>query len=135
MSERIVTRETAVAQLRTKLISMTDAGKSVCRTASEKGLFCRGFHRDSDDELRFRYAATIENATELTRAELEERANAWQLARQKQEGTLLCCDVQFMTYETCRAWDDFSNEELSRFCEEMLGERVCVTGKVSPAAL
>jgi len=35
---------------------------------------------DSDDELRYRYAAAIENASELTRAELEERANAWQLA-------------------------------------------------------
>jgi len=135
MTERIVTRETAVAHLRRKLIALQEQGKSVCRIAAEKGLFCRGFRRDSDDELRFRYAAAIENATDLTRAELEERANAWQLARQKQEGTLLCCDVQFMTYETCRAWDDFSNEELSRFCEEMLGEKVCVTGKISPAVL
>jgi len=135
MTEHIVTRETAVAQLRRKLITLHEEGKSVCRIAAEKGLFCRGFHRDSDDELRFRYAAAIENAPELTRAALEERANAWQLARQQQEGTLLCCDVQFMTYETCRAWDDFSNEELSRFCEEMLGEKVRVTGKISPPVL
>lgn len=135
MNERIVTRETAVAQLRRKLISLQEDGKSVCRIAAEKGLFCRGFNQDSDDELRFRYAAAIKDAPDLTRAELEERANAWQLARQKQEGTLLCCDVQFMTYETCRAWDDFSNEELSRFCDEMLGEKVRVTGKISPAVL
>ena len=135
MAERIISRETAVAQLRRKLIELQEEGKSICQVAAEQGLFCRGFHRDSDEELRFRYAAAIENAPELTRAELEERANAWQLARQKQEGTLLCCDVQFMTYETCRAWDDFSNEELSRFCEEMLGEKVCVTGKISPAVL
>jgi hypothetical protein len=134
-NETIVTRETAVARLRRKLIAMQEEGKSVCRIAAEKGLFCRGFRRYGDDELRFRYAATIENASQLTRAELEEHANAWQLARQKQEGTLLCCDVQFMTYETCRAWDDFSNEELSRFCTEMLGENVRVTGKVSPAVL
>jgi hypothetical protein len=134
MSETI-TRETAVARLRRKLIAMTEAGKSVCRIAAEKDLFCRGFHRDSDDELRFRYAATIGNASQLTRAEVEERANAWQLERQKQEGTLLCCDVQYMGYETCRAWDDFSNEELARFCDEMLGEMVRVTGKISPAVL
>lgn len=135
MHETIVTRETAVARLRRKLVELQEEGKSVCRIAAEKDLFCRGFSRDGDDELLFRYAATIENASQLTRAELEERANAWQLARQNQEGTLLCCDVQFMTYETCRAWDDFSNEELSRFCAEMLGEKVRVTGKISPAAL
>jgi hypothetical protein len=135
MSETVVTRETAVARLRRKLIELQEEGKSVCQIAAEKDLFCRGFHRDSDDELRFRYAATIENAPELTRAELEERANAWQLARQTQEGTRLCCDVQFMTYETCRAWDDFSNDELSHFCVELLGEKVHVTGKISPAVL
>ena len=135
MHEPIVTRETAVARLRRKLIDLQEEGKSVCRIAAEKGIFCRGFHRDSDDELRYRYAAAIENASELTRAELEERANAWQLARKNREGTLLCCDVHFMRYETCRAWDDFSNEELSRFCAEMLSEKVRVTGKISPAVL
>jgi hypothetical protein len=135
MSELVLSRETAVARLRQKLIALKEDGKSVCQIAAEKGIFCRGFDRDSSDELRFRYAATIENASQLTRSELEERANAWQLERQQQEGTLLCCDVQFMCYETCRAWDDFSNEELSRFCVEMLGEKVRVTGKVSPAVL
>ncbi|HXH40672.1 MAG TPA: hypothetical protein VNN08_18715 [Thermoanaerobaculia bacterium] len=130
-----MTRETAVARLRRKLITLQEEGKSVCRLAAEKNIFCRGFLRDGDDELRFRYAAVIENAAQLTRAELEERANAWQLERQQQEGTLLCCDVQYMGYETCRSWDDFSNEELSRFCGEMLGENVRVTGKVTPAVL
>jgi len=135
MAERIISRETAVAQLRRKLIELQEEGKSACQVAAEQGLFCRGFHRGSDDELRFRYAAAIENAPELTRAALEERANAWQLARQNQEGTLLCCDVQFMTYETCRAWDDFANEELARFCDEMLDQKVRVTGKISPPVL
>jgi len=133
--KEIVTRETAVARLRRKLIALKEEGKSTCQTMAEKGIFCRGFHRDSDEELRFRYAATIENAAELSRAELEQRANAWQLERQQQEGALLCCDVQFMGYETCRAWDDFSNEELSHFCAEMLGKDVRVTGKITPAAL
>jgi hypothetical protein len=135
MSELVVTRETAVARLRRNLIALSEEGKSVCRLAAEKGIFCRGFLRDSDDELCFRYAAAIENDAQLTRAELEERANAWQLERQQQEGTLLCCDVQYMGYETCRAWDEFSNEELSTFCAEMLGENVHVAGKVSPAVM
>jgi len=135
MSKVVVTRETAVARLRRKLIALSEGGKSVCRIAAEKNVFCRGFLRDNDDDLRFRYAAAIEDAARLTRDGLENRANAWQLERQQQEGALLCCDVQYMGYETCRAWDDFTNEELARFCTEMLGESVRVTGKVSPAVL
>ncbi|HSY50066.1 MAG TPA: hypothetical protein VLC46_14725 [Thermoanaerobaculia bacterium] len=135
MSKLVLTRETAVARLRRKLIAQREEGKSVCRMAAEKNIFCRGFLRDNDDDLRFRYAAAIDDAARLTREGLEERANVWQIERQRQEGALLCCDVQYMGYETCRAWDDFSNEELSRFCAEMLGENVRVTGKVSPAVL
>jgi hypothetical protein len=135
MSTVVVTRETAVARLRRKLIALSEEGKSVCKLAAEKGIFCRGFLRDGDDELRFRYAAAIENAGQLKRAELEERANAWQIEKQQEKGVLLCCDVQYMGYETCRAWDDFSNEELSRFCAEMLGETVRVYGQVSPAVM
>jgi hypothetical protein len=135
MSKLAVTRETAVARLRRKLIALSEEGKSVCRLAAEKNIFCRGFLRDNDDDLRFRYAAAIEDAARLTREGLENRANAWQLERQRQVGALLCCDAQYMGYETCRAWDDFTNEELSGFCAEMLGESVRVTGKVFPAVI
>jgi hypothetical protein len=135
VNEIVLTREAAVARLRRKLISLREEGKSVCQIAAEREIFCRGFHRDNDNDLRFRYAAAIQEAPQLTRAELEQRANAWQLERQQQEATMLCCDVQAMYYESCRAWDDFSNEDLSRFCAEMLGERVRVKGKVTPVAL
>jgi len=110
---------------------MKEEGKSVCQIAAEKNILCRGFHRDTDDELRWRYAAAIPGAPEMSREELESRANAWQLERQQHEGMLLCCDVQFACYETCRAWDDFTNEELAHFCGELLGEKVRVRGKVS----
>jgi len=135
MNELVVTREAAVALLRRKLLALKEEGKSTCQIAAEKNIFCRGFDRDSDEELRIRYLGTIENASELTRAELLERANAWQLQRQQQAGTLLCCDVQYMCYETCRAWDDFSNDDLAHFCAEMLGESLRVTGKVTFAVV
>ena len=131
----MITRETAVARIRRQLVALQEEGKSVCRIAAERNILCRGFHRDSDDELRWRYVDKIENAKELPRQELEERANAWQLERQRREGTLLCCDVQTMFYETCRGWDDFSNEELAQFVFELLGDQVTVTGKKTPAAL
>jgi hypothetical protein len=44
-------------------------------------------------------------------------------------GTLLCCEVQYRFYETRRARDDFFNDELARFCHELLGEQVRVTAK------
>lgn len=131
MNRNKITREVAVARIRQQLIAISEKGKSVCEIAAEKKLFCRGFHRDTDDELRWRYADRIPGALGMTRDELERRANAWHLERQKQEGTLLCCDVQSMCYETCRAWDDFSNEDLERFCRELSGEQVTVSGPLS----
>ena len=34
-------------------------------------------------------------------------------------------------YETCRACDDFTTEELAKFWQELMGEKVRVKGKVS----
>lgn len=131
MNEKTITREAAVGRIRRKLIAMTEEGKSVCQIAAEKNILCRGFHQDTDDELRWRYVVAIPGAPEMSREDLERRANAWQLERQQHEGMLLCCDVQYACYETCRAWDDFTNEELARFCKELLGERIRVRDKIS----
>jgi hypothetical protein len=129
MNENAITREAAVARIRGQLILMQEEGKSLCQIATERNILCRGFHRDSTAALRNRYADELENVQQLSRAELEERANAWQLERQRSEGARLPCDVQYMFYETCRGWDDFSNADLSRFCLELLGEKVRVTGR------
>jgi hypothetical protein len=131
VNRNTISRDTAVGRIRRQLIAMQEEGKSVCQIASEKNILCRGFHHDTDDELRWRYADRIAGAASLPRQELERRANMWQLERQRREGTLLCCDVQYMFNETCRAWDDFTNEELAQFCQELLGEQVRVIGGVS----
>lgn len=135
MSEKTITREAAVGRIRRQLIAMKEEGKSVCQIAAEKNILCRGFHRDTDDELRGRYAATIPGVSGMSREELEIRANAWQFERQQHEGMLLCCDVQYACYETCRAWDDFTNEQLAQFCGELLGDQVRVTGRISLPAI
>jgi hypothetical protein len=129
MTTNVINREAAVGRIRIKLIGMQEEGKSMCQIAAEKNVLCRGFHRDTADELRRRYAGKIPNAQNLCRSELERLANRWQLERQRREGTLLCCDVQHMFYETCRGWDDFANEELARYCQELTGEKVSVSGK------
>jgi hypothetical protein len=135
MTTNVITREAAIGRIRIRLIAMKEEGKSMCQIAAEKNVLCRGFHRDTADELRWRYADKIPYAPNLCRSELEQIANAWQLERQRSEGTLLCCDVQSMYYETCRAWDDFTNDELARFCLELTGENVFVSGKVTSPAI
>ena len=131
VNETTITREAAIGRIRRALIGMAEQGKSACQIAAEKNILCHGFQRDTDDELRWRYADRIPGAAEMSRAELESCANTWQIERQRREGTLLCCDAQFMTYETCRGWDDFTNDELARFCRELSSERVQVTGKIT----
>lgn len=129
MTQNVITREAAVARIRRELMAMQEDGKSVCQIAAERKILCRGFHRDSPEELRWRYAEQIDGAVMLSRLELEERANSWQLERQNNEKARLCCDVQYMFYETCRAWDDFTNEQLARFCFELSGDHIRVAGK------
>lgn len=135
MNDNVITRETAIARIRRQLIALQEEGKSVCKVAAERNILCRGFHRDRDEELRYRYADKIPEAPLLPREMLEIEANRWQLERQHTEGTLLCCDVQYMFNETCRAWDDFSNEDLARFCAELAGERVTVVGTAGLAVV
>jgi hypothetical protein len=131
MSEETISRETAIGRIRIRLIELCDSGKSACQVAAERGILCKGFKRDSDDELRLRYAPFVGAADRLPRPELERVANHWQLARQHTEGTLLACDVQNHSYQTCRGWNDFSNEELSEFCLELTGVHPKVIGEIT----
>jgi hypothetical protein len=39
----------------------------------------------------------------------------------------LACDVQQMEHDMCRGWDDFSNDELSRFYAELTGKTIVVS--------
>jgi hypothetical protein len=113
------------------MIELGDADTSACQVATERGILCKGFQRDSDEELRRRYAPYVPAAERLPRPELEQAANQWQLARQRTEGTLLACDVQNRFYQACRGWNDFSNEELSEFCLELTGVHPKVIGEIT----
>ena len=127
MQTELITREAAVARLRRALIELNEPGKSMCQIASERNILCGGFHRYTDERLRETYAAAGAGAGE-SRAEVERKANEWQLARTAMEGLKVACDVQYRFYETCRGWDDFTNEALADFLLELAGERVVVRG-------
>ncbi len=123
-----VSRDDAIGRLRLELIHLTGPGKSACQVAAEKKIFCGGFGRYSDKQLRSRYESLVAADPSLSRASLEEKANEWQLQRQRDCSTLLSCDAQWQRYETCHGWDDFTNDELAHFCFELLGQRLEVSG-------
>jgi hypothetical protein len=122
-----LSRAEVINLLRQELVKRADGEKSVCRVAADEGIFCRGFARYTDLELRRRYEWIVRRNPKMTREELEEIADRWQMARQEVEDSPLACDVQQKVHDTCRGWDDFNNEELSRFYYEMTGKEILVT--------
>ena len=122
-----VSREELVKLVREELIKRAgDDDMSACKAAGEQGIFCRGFARYSDLDLRRRYDWIARRRPKMTRKQLEEIANRWQLARQEVEGMPIACDVQQKAHDTCRGWDDFTNEDLAKFYFEMTGKEIAV---------
>jgi hypothetical protein len=122
-----VSRSTLIAALREELSRRAKGDMSICRLAAQTGVFCRGFRRFSDAELKERFGWIAKKNPEATRPELEEIADRWQMARQDVLGALTSCDVQQLEHDSCGGWDDFSNEDLSAFLRELTGRRVVVS--------
>lgn len=121
-----VPRQDAIARLRKELMRFTDEENSVCKVAAERGIFCDGFHRYSDAELRKRYDWIADRRPDLKREELETIANDWQLAQQEVFELPIACDVQQRVHDTCRGWNDFTNEQLARFYQQLTGEEISI---------
>ena len=122
----VVPRNEAIARLRSELLELTDVENSICKVAAEKGIFCRGFRRYSDDELRRRYDWIADRRPDLTREELEVIANDWQLAQQEVFELPMACDVQQRVHDTCRGWNDFTNEQLAKFYGQLTGQEIAI---------
>lgn len=122
-----LSRVDVVNLLREELVKRANGEVSACKLAADENIFCGGFTRFTDLELRRRYDWIARRHPRMTRAELEEVADRWQMARQEVEGSPLACDVQQKVHDTCRGWDDFTNDDLSRFYYEMTGQEIVVT--------
>ncbi len=120
------TRPDAVRRLREALLKLADEEHSICQVAAERGIFCHGFRRWSDSEFDRRWRAALGRSTHLTRAQMEELANVWQLAEQIRCRVALACDAQTTPGSACRGWDEFSNADLGRQCADILGKSVVV---------
>jgi hypothetical protein len=121
-----IERTEAIDLLRSELLKHTDGETSACKYASDRNVFCRGFVRFGDGEMRRKFNWITRRRPDMTREELDEIANRWQLARQEVNAMPLACDVQQMEHDMCRGWDDFSNDELSRFYTELTGKTIVV---------
>lgn len=122
----VLTRQEVLSRIREELLKLVDEEHSICQIAAQKGLFCRGFSRYTDEELRERYGWLLMRPRALPRPRLEELANTWQLARQVVHDVPIACDVQQLEHDTCGGWDDFANEDLARFYEDLVGGKVTI---------
>jgi hypothetical protein len=120
-------RQIAIDRLRESLRRLTDEEHSICQVAAERGIFCHGFRRWPASEFDRRWKNAIGRSTHLSRAQMEELANVWQLAEQIRCRVALACDAQTTARSGCRGWDEFSNADLARYCGDILGENVVVT--------
>ena len=121
-----LSRNGAIDILRAELVKLAGDDASICKVAAEKSIFCRGLHRHSDIELRRQFDWINAKNPRMPRAEMEEIVDRWQLARQEVDNLPTACDVQQREHDGCRGWDDFTNEDLSRFCLELMGHKVVV---------
>ncbi len=123
-----ITRAKAIAILRHKFLKELEQHDetSMCQLAAERGIFCHGFARYGDGELRRAYDWIAKKNPSATREEVEDLANRWQIARQEVREMPLACDVQQREHDTCRGWDDFTNEQLAAFVGEVTGNEYVV---------
>ena len=124
-----ISRAKAIAILRhefMKELESRDGETSMCKLAAERGIFCHGFAQYGDGQLRRVYDWIASKDATATREDLEEIANRWQIARQEFREMPLACDVQQREHDTCRGWDDFTNEQLAGYIAEVAGKDVVV---------
>ena len=134
-AHRVWSRGEAISRLRERLIPMTDEEHSLCQVASEQGIFCQGFRRWNAWEFDRRWRDHIGRSTHLSRAQMEQYANLWQLAEQVRHRVPLACDGQRTSAQgPCRGWNEFSNDQIARFCADLLLEDVEVVDSPSAAS-
>ena len=65
--KRVVSRAWAIRSLREFLLTLTDEDHSMCRVASDRGIFCQGFRKLDDAGLRKHFAGIVERRPDVNR--------------------------------------------------------------------
>jgi hypothetical protein len=119
-------RDELISAIRSELVKFTDEENSICKVASERGIFCRGFKQFNDRELRQKFDWIVRKRPGINRDELEHIANDWQLAEQQVHERPIACDVQTEIHDMCRGWDEYTNDQLEKLYFELSGAKVVV---------
>ena len=122
---KTMTRTEAIADLRRVFLRLTNENSSMCKVAGDLEIFCHGFRRLSDAEFRERYG-WLGSGEEEPRDVLEARANRWELVRQDFEEASLVCDIGVGIRGSCDGWNEFSNEQIASFYEDLFRVPVMV---------
>lgn len=125
---RTISRKEAIDDLRARFLELVDDDHCICEVAAREGIFCKGFAQWTFPELKERYAWMLKNRPRITRKELEELANRWQLARAYVVDKPIACDVQNeeIQHPTCSGWSTFTDEQLAGFYGEVFSEQVTI---------
>ncbi len=119
-----LSRPQAIERMRQKLRSLTDEDHCVCSVVGRLGIFCQGFHRLSEAELRQRFHWIARKRPGAPREALEELANLYHLGRMEVTGCPICCDVETREHTGCNGWNTFDNRRLEEFYLALFGEPV-----------
>lgn len=124
-------RKEIIDRIRARLLELCDDEHSICQVAAKHKIFCQGFSRLDSTALREKYDWLQKKADHRpTRPELEGMANEWELARQIYHDVELACDAEQHDRDQCTGWDDFSDEKLATYYQELFGESVKVGADV-----
>jgi hypothetical protein len=119
-----LSRPEVVERIRRILNALTDEERCACAISGRYGIFCGGFGRLSDEELRRRYSWIARKRPNAARAELEQLASYYHLGRQQVTGATVCCDVETREHCGCDGWNSFDNKTLEEFCRKLTGRPV-----------
>jgi len=125
-SVQSMTRPQAIDRIRRCLSAGETDEQCACVVASRYGMFCRGFSRLSDKELRERYHWIVRKHPGISREELERLASLYHVGRQQATGSVLCCDVETRDHCGCDGWNAFDSRTLESVCFDLTGEVVCI---------
>ncbi|MFO0981304.1 MAG: hypothetical protein U1E76_06035 [Planctomycetota bacterium] len=121
---RTLPRSRVIDDLRKHLVSLTSEKHSICDVAATLGIFCQGFRRLGDAELRRKFDWIVRTRPGITRAQLEDLANRYNLARQEALEVPISCDAKMIDRDTCVGWDEFTDADLARFYREWYREEI-----------
>ena len=122
-----LTRPQAIDEIRRIVNALPQDDECACAIAGRYGIFCKGFARYSDEELKKRFAWIARPRPGVSRAELERLASAYHRGRQEVTGAEICCDVETREHCGCDGWNTFDNTALEDFYASLTG-RSCRIG-------